>query len=627
MSYQASNPIISFTDPVNGNPLSAGYLYIGRQDSDPKNQPANRLNVYAVQDNGSEVLLAQPIRLNAAGQPQYAGSPKMLRIDLYAGEQYCSVQVLSSGQSQKLYAPRYSPEFTVADAASLYRFNSIAEMQAAPTLPIGAFVTVYDYYGMPTPNYSGNMLFEIVANGTGTVDGGSIIQLSGRRARQVFEEGVPRVKQFGAKACNVGGTGFDSFTAFQNAINYAVSVKVDYEPNGYLIGDSLNITHRANGFEMTGYGAGIFGAYTVLYGNTGQFAMLDCTGSQKVRLKSLQLKSATSNTAPSVLGILLARSEAVGFEYAQFCVLEDVNVNLIDSPFSFGSTGSIGIYNQAAEICTFRDTYSIANTGLVITNVSYAGVVSKYRTINTSITSTSDMKFEGSSTFTSIGMIGNALYTKGAQALIGQIYLNGGEGRAIDTSTSCGVVLDGISQGHDVTFFVEFSPHWAYVGGTLKDCDIRFEGSIKDTRYLLCNTSAFTSIRDVDITILNSLSSPVSLPPYIIKNKLSDSVKNVRVYSPADPTIDWVVCTDLQFNRVNCCYYGNNIRDVNYTSMASDAVYLRNPTTRALAGKLIWCSGTPEGVITANMGTLAVSDNGNVYRKGSGTGNTGWVAM
>ena len=36
-------------------------------------------------------------------------------------------------------------------------------------------------------------------------------------------------------------------------------------------------------------------------------------------------------------------------------------------------------------------------------------------------------------------------------------------------------------------------------------------------------------------------------------------------------------------------------------------------------------SGSPEGIITANPGSMFLSNNGNVYRKNSGTGNTGWV--
>lgn len=544
---------------------------------------------------------------------------KKLTISVAPTATYVSETELGSADSSTLVGG--------AEARIVAGFSSVAAMASALALPVGAYVEVYDYYGGTNKNNSGKLLFEIVSDGTGTVDGGSIIQCIGRRARQVFAGGVPRVKQFGARACNVGGTGFDSFSAFQAAINYSTVIMVDYEPNGYLIGDSLNVTHRANGIDIIGVGAGIFGAYTVLYGNTGAFAIFDCVGSQKVRLKSLQLKSATSNTAPSQLGILLARSATTGYDYAQFCVLEDVQVNLDDAPTAFGSKGSIGIYNQAAEICTFRDTYSIANNGLVITNVNFGGVASKYRTINSSITSTSDFKFEGSCTLTSIGNIGAPLYTQGAQSMHGQVYLNGGYGRTVDTRNACGVVLDGISQGHCMTFFVEFSPHWAWYGGTLKDCEIRFQGSIQDTRYVLADPSTFTSMRDVDITILNSLSSPVSLPPYHIKNKVGDAVKNVQVFSPADPTIDWVVCSDTQFNRINSCYFGNNIRVMDMTDIAADVLYVRNPTTRGRTGKIIWCSGNPEGTVASGVMTIAISDNGNVYRKSTGSGNTGWVAM
>lgn len=537
------------------------------------------------------------------------------------------ILVSDGGLRGDLASTNSSVSIAGVPARVLVSFDSVAALSSAATLPIGAYVEVNDYYGGANKNNSGKLLFEIVADGTGTVDGGSIIQLTGRRARQIFRDGVPRVKQFGARACNVGGTGFDSFSAFQAAINYSTAVYIDYEPNGYLIGDSLNCTHRANGLDIIGVGAGIFGAYTVIYGNTGIYPIFDCIGSQKVRFKSLQLKGATSNTDPSRMAILLARSNTAGYDYAQFCVLEDVQVNLPDIPAAYGGMGTIGIYNQAAEICTFRDTYSIANNGLVITSVNLGGVFSKYRIINTSISSTSDFKFEGSCTFTSIGSVGAPLYTSGAQSMHGAVYLNGGYGRTVDTRSACGVVLDGISQGHDVTFFVEFSPHWAWYGGTLKDCDIRFQGSIQDTRYVLADTANFSSMRDVDITILNSLSSPVSLPPYHIKNKTADTIKNVNVYAPADPTTDWVKCTDTQFNRINSCYYGNNQRTVDVVDLAADFLWVRNPTTRARSGKIIWCTGNPEGAVTANMGTVAISDNGNVYRKGSGTGNTGWVAM
>jgi hypothetical protein len=51
---------------------------------------------------------------------------------------------------------------------------------------------------------------------------------------------------------------------------------------------------------------------------------------------------------------------------------------------------------------------------------------------------------------------------------------------------------------------------------------------------------------------------------------------------------------------------------------------------RQLQGKVRWGTGSPEGVVTANPGTLYLNRSGGaattLYVKESGTGDTGWVA-
>ncbi len=130
MSYQVINPFIQFVDPTNGNPLSAGSVYFGRMDSDPKNQPANRINVYAVQDNGTETLLAQPITLNGAGQPQYSGSVKQLKVETYTGESAYCVQVFSKSGSQKGYSARVYGMIDLQSLAAVDSTVVIAGFQA-----------------------------------------------------------------------------------------------------------------------------------------------------------------------------------------------------------------------------------------------------------------------------------------------------------------------------------------------------------------------------------------------------------------------------------------------------------------------------------------------------------------
>lgn len=118
MSYQVIDPFLEFTNPANGQPIGIGSVYFGRPDSDPKNQPSNRINVYAVQDNGTEVLLSQPITLNAAGQPQYNGSPKQLRIELAGSDTSYCVQVFDKNGAQKLYTARVVPAVDLVSLAS-----------------------------------------------------------------------------------------------------------------------------------------------------------------------------------------------------------------------------------------------------------------------------------------------------------------------------------------------------------------------------------------------------------------------------------------------------------------------------------------------------------------------------
>ena len=51
---------------------------------------------------------------------------------------------------------------------------------------------------------------------------------------------------------------------------------------------------------------------------------------------------------------------------------------------------------------------------------------------------------------------------------------------------------------------------------------------------------------------------------------------------------------------------------------------------RQLQDHVRWGEGSPEGVVTASVGTLYLREDGGanttLYIKESGTGNTGWVA-
>lgn len=67
-------------NPVNGRPLALGLVYIGVVNADPT-IPANQLPVTARQQDGTEVIIPQPISINSGGLPEYNGQPVLLLVD------------------------------------------------------------------------------------------------------------------------------------------------------------------------------------------------------------------------------------------------------------------------------------------------------------------------------------------------------------------------------------------------------------------------------------------------------------------------------------------------------------------------------------------------------------------
>lgn len=93
------SPWAYFPDPTVGRPVFNGYVYVGDPDTDPQ-ITTNQIQVKAVQEDGSTVNIAQPIRTGAGGVPMLNGSPVQL---ITEGEH--SLKVLNSQRSQVYYAP------------------------------------------------------------------------------------------------------------------------------------------------------------------------------------------------------------------------------------------------------------------------------------------------------------------------------------------------------------------------------------------------------------------------------------------------------------------------------------------------------------------------------------------
>ena len=114
MSFTLNNPFQYWGNPNKSMAVGLGKLYVGKPDLDPTT-PANQVTVKALQQDGTEVTLSQPIQLLAGGVPSYNDSPVQLLIDVAE----VSIKVTTSGGAQVYYTPRWYGYVSGADLAAI----------------------------------------------------------------------------------------------------------------------------------------------------------------------------------------------------------------------------------------------------------------------------------------------------------------------------------------------------------------------------------------------------------------------------------------------------------------------------------------------------------------------------
>lgn len=136
MANKITFPIGYYPDPTKGKPLAGGQLYIGEVDLDPI---TNQKTITALQENGSQVAISQPVTLSAGGTPEYNGSP----VTLYVAGDY-SMKVLDKNDSQVYYIPNN----TLTEAGEIRIFGTVADMIAASLIVGNMYITQgYDTAG------------------------------------------------------------------------------------------------------------------------------------------------------------------------------------------------------------------------------------------------------------------------------------------------------------------------------------------------------------------------------------------------------------------------------------------------------------------------------------------------
>jgi len=193
------------------------------------------------------------------------------------------------------------------------------------------------------------------------------------------------VKDFGA----VGDGVADDTAAIQAAVDTGKAV---FFPIGnYRITSALNCTNRSGGgIRFIGEYWGLSGNGSVITMDTGGVGV-DFTGSQFVSIENVVFISGT--ITPTTCGLLFARSTTS--QFAQFCSLKNVLVDVPTLSSAYSGKGTVAVYNTSAELFAAENVYFLGDTAFAAVSANPYNIVSPYVTIDTAIVSASRVIVRG----------------------------------------------------------------------------------------------------------------------------------------------------------------------------------------------------------------------------------------
>lgn len=404
-------------------------------------------------------------------------------------------------------------------------------------------------------------------------DGGSIFVIVNDAVNGVWVEANIKgkklnVMKFGAVG-GVDASVADSSAQIQNAWNTGRALFFP-EPH-YRIDNALDFTNAlAGGHALEGETRGISRNGTVIHMNTGGVG-IDFTGTQAVKTSNITFDSTDPLlTNPSTVGILSARS--ITSQYAQFNVFDNVSVLMHNDPASNSGQGTIGIYNIASEITTYRDIYVSANSPLVITSTNIKNIASPYQTIG-GPTSTSNITFDGTCTLNARGNDGYSLEMRSVAVAQGFMYLSRSEKTASDTYA---MKLGGSMDAVKIFCQVEFHDHVGLLDNGCDGLDIHATKAV-GSKSPFKTVSGFTGISRCKLRVDNILATPATAP-YILEVDGGDAFVDgeliSKVWTPATAATNasmvstsYDVSTDDKRTRTGSIQFSNNSGDTSSTAI------------------------------------------------------------
>lgn len=132
-NYMVSMPTSPFSAPRAFKSVATGQIYVGQPNTDPVN-PANQIPVYVVNEDGSEVQIAQPIIINPGGFPVYNG-----QLAKFVTKQNYSMAVYDAYGVQQYYWPDISvlDPTSAANTAINTVLESLSENDGGSKVSIG----------------------------------------------------------------------------------------------------------------------------------------------------------------------------------------------------------------------------------------------------------------------------------------------------------------------------------------------------------------------------------------------------------------------------------------------------------------------------------------------------------